>query len=107
MAARHTNWTPEIVRQRIRITKLIQALELHALGKIEMSATRIRAAEVVLRKALPDLTAVEHSGFIERPPTREEVLARLAQLHATATQRIDDGRADRSAEPVGSTSSLN
>jgi hypothetical protein len=92
-------WTPERVRERIRVTKLVQALELHALGKIEMSPSRIRAAEVVLKKALPDLTAVEHSGFIERPPTREEILARLTELHARAVERVDNGRTDGAAQP--------
>lgn len=96
-----TAWRPEKVRERIRVTKLIQALELHALGKIQMSATRIRAAEVVLKKALPDLTAIEHSGFIETPPTREELLARLTQLHARAVERVDNGGAARAVEPAG------
>ncbi len=81
--------------ERIRVTKLVQALEQHALGRREMSATRIKAAEVVLRKALPDLTAVEHSGFIETPPTREELLARIAALHGRAVGRAVDGGADR------------
>lgn len=99
---RKTIWTPDKVRERIRVSKLIQALEHHALGRREMSATRIRAAEIVLRKALPDLTAVEHSGFIETPPTREELLGRLAKLHATAASRLDDGRTTGTVEPAGS-----
>jgi hypothetical protein len=92
-------WTPDRVRERIRVTKLVQVLELHALGKIEMSATRIRAAEVVLRKALPDLTAVEHSGFIETPPTRDQILERLAHIHGRAVERLEHGGANGSAQP--------
>ena len=34
----------------------------HALGKNKMSATQVRAAEVMLRKTLPDLAAIQHSG---------------------------------------------
>lgn len=102
-----TIWTPDKVRERIRVTKLVQALEQHALGRRNMSATAIRAAEVVLRKALPDLTAVEHSGFIETPPTREEILARLAQLHGRAVERVDGRGTAGTAQPDGSAQTLN
>lgn len=104
---RKTIWTPDKVRERIRVTKLIQALEQHALGRRPMSATQIRAAEVALRKALPDLTAVEHSGFVETPPTREELLARLTSLHTRAVERVERQRAGGTSEPPGSTPTLN
>jgi hypothetical protein len=32
------------------------------LAKLEMSATQIKATEILLRKSLPDLQAVEHTG---------------------------------------------
>ncbi len=100
---RKTIWTPDKVRERIRVGNLIQAIEQHALGRRQMSATAIRAAEVVLRKALPDLSAVEHSGFVETPPTREEIVARFTALHAAAVSRIEHGRTDRTVEPAGAT----
>lgn len=41
---------------------LVNRLENHALGKNELSATQIKAIEILLRKSLPDLQAVEHTG---------------------------------------------
>ena len=58
-------WTPEIVRKRIRIAHIVRALQRHIFGDSEMSATQVRAAEVLLRKALPDQSAMQHSGAIE------------------------------------------
>ena len=39
---------------------------LHAFGKLELSLTQLKATEILLRKTLPDLSAVEHSGEIIR-----------------------------------------
>lgn len=41
---------------------LIDRLEKHALGEVEMSATQIKATEVLLRKCLPDLSHLEATG---------------------------------------------
>lgn len=41
---------------------LINRLQDHALGKVEMSATQVRAAEALIRKSLPDLKSVEWTG---------------------------------------------
>ena len=41
---------------------LIKRLQDHALGKVEMTATQVRAAESLIRKNLPDLKAIEHTG---------------------------------------------
>jgi hypothetical protein len=49
-------------REKIRISMLLIRLEQHALGECEMSATQIKATEVLLRKSLPDLSSVEMSG---------------------------------------------
>lgn len=57
------------MRRRIKATLLLKKLEDHALGlgNIEMSATQIRAAETCLRKAIPDLSAVQISGDPNNP----------------------------------------
>lgn len=57
-------WTPDVVRQRIQATAIMNRLTDHALGKIALTATQIRAAEILLRKTVPDLSAVEHSGEV-------------------------------------------
>ena len=52
----------EAVRSRIRAGGIVKRLEDHVLGKIEMSATQVSAALGLLRKAVPDLASVEHTG---------------------------------------------
>lgn len=71
---RNRMWTPEIVRERIRTSMIALRLTDHVLGKIEMSATQVSAALGLLRKTLPDLQAVAHSGHIgiEKPEELSE-----------------------------------
>ncbi len=81
MAARNTLWTPEIVRQRIQASQIMNRLQDHILGLVELSPTQIRAAEILLRKTVPDLTAIQHSGTIgvEKPEElNDSVLAHIA-----------------------------
>jgi len=49
----------EKVRERIKSTLLVERLQDHILGHQEMSQTQIKAAEILLRKTIPDLKAVE------------------------------------------------
>lgn len=49
-------------RDKIRTSMLINRLQNHVAGRIEMSATQLRAAEVLLRKTLPDQQATQVSG---------------------------------------------
>jgi hypothetical protein len=46
-------------RDKNRISNIIKRLEKHANGEIEMTATQIRAAEIYLRKCVPDLSSVQ------------------------------------------------
>lgn len=48
-------------------------LEQHVLGKVEMSATQVSAALGLLRKCVPDLSNVEHTGKDGGPIKVEEV----------------------------------
>jgi hypothetical protein len=41
---------------------LINRLQNHVIGRIEMSSTQLSAAEVLLKKTLPDLSAAELTG---------------------------------------------
>lgn len=63
MAARLRKQHQDEVRAKIQASQLINVLQNHALGKSEeLSATRIKAIEVLLRKSVPDLSAVEVTG---------------------------------------------
>jgi hypothetical protein len=51
------------VREKIQVTKLVQVLEDHALGKptgTKMTATRLKAVEMLLDKTLPNLASIKH-----------------------------------------------
>lgn len=49
-------------RHKIRTTQLINRLQNHGLGKVEMSPTQVRAVEILLKKSVPDLATVTHQG---------------------------------------------
>lgn len=52
------------VRAKIKTSQLVNRLEDHALGELELTATQIKAIEVLIRKTLPDLQSVEHGGSV-------------------------------------------
>lgn len=56
-----------MVRQKIQASVLIDRLHKHANGEIEMSASQIRAAEVLLDRSVPKLSQIQHSGDAEQP----------------------------------------
>lgn len=55
---------PEKARERIKASKIIGRLIQHIDGEIDLSATQVQAARVLLNKTLPDLKAVDHTGEI-------------------------------------------
>ena len=86
MAARKRTWTDPKTREKIRTTKLLQRLQSYALGedepgtpgkKIEMSASQVKAAQVLINKRLPDLTAADINVNKDMPENKEEIFAQL------------------------------
>lgn len=49
-------------KAKIQASNLCHRLTLHVEGKIEMSPTQVRAAEILLRKTVPDLGRTEVTG---------------------------------------------
>lgn len=75
-------------REKIKTTKLLQRLQKFALGEeedngtgkiVEMSASQVKAAEILIRKNLPDLTASDINMTQEMPESREEVFDKLKE----------------------------
>lgn len=54
----------ERLRRKIRAGMLVNRLREHVLGRIEMTETQVAAARVLLKKVLPDIAQVEHTGEI-------------------------------------------
>jgi hypothetical protein len=57
----------EDVRRKIQASQLINRLNDHVLGKLELTPTQVRAAEILLKKSVPDLSSVEHSTDPDKP----------------------------------------
>lgn len=63
MAARINKRHSDEVRARIQTSQLINVLQDHALtGESDLSPTRMKAIEILLRKSIPDLSAVTLTG---------------------------------------------
>jgi len=62
MAEREDKFHTNRVRKRIQTSQLITRLEMNALGDLEpaMTTEQSRSAEIVLRKAMPDLKATDY-----------------------------------------------
>jgi hypothetical protein len=60
--ARKTPFLDQRVREKIQASMLIRALHDCVEGRNQMTSVQVRAAEVLLRKVVPDLAAVEYSG---------------------------------------------
>ena len=74
MAKRKKLFHPDYVREKIRASQLINRLQKFAFGEIDLTVTQVRAIEILLRKSIPDLAAVEikseqtHRYVVEVPP---------------------------------------
>lgn len=66
-------------RERIKVSMIVNRLQSHVMGEVEMSSTQLQAARILLAKALPDLQSIEHSGQISTKSitemTDEELIA--------------------------------
>lgn len=76
-------------RARIRTTQLLRRLQQFALGLkgdqgevVKLSANEIRAIDILLKKRLPDLSAVEHTGELTYKHAFELSDAELAHIAA-------------------------
>jgi hypothetical protein len=83
MAARIRKHHQDEVRLRIQTSQLINRLTDHALGDTELSATQIRAIEILLKKSIPDLSAIEISGDEENPLQLVGRIELVALEHST------------------------
>ncbi len=82
MAARKHKGTkdcawPSNVRERIRTSMLVNRLTDHALGKVKMVPSQVKAIEILLRKTLPDLQSRELSGGLDVVMNHEQALDQL------------------------------
>jgi hypothetical protein len=76
MAARLRKTHQDDVRAKIQASQLVNVLQNHALGisEGELSQTRLKAIEILLRKSVPDLSAVTLTGEDGGPVQVEKII---------------------------------
>lgn len=57
----------QLIRDKINAGLLIEQLHGCALGEIELTSQQMKAIEILLKKSVPDLSAVELSGNDDSP----------------------------------------
>lgn len=67
MPARLNPRHSDMVRQKIQASVLIDRLTKHAEGELEMTATQIRAAEILLDRSVAKLSQIQHTGDEANP----------------------------------------
>ena len=69
MAERLRKRHQEEIRTKIQTSQLVNVLQNHALGvdTVEITPTRMKAIELLLKKSLPDLSSTEITGDSEQP----------------------------------------
>ena len=64
----------EQTKRRIQASQLLNRLILHANNKVDISATQIIAAKIVIGKSIPDLKSIEYKGNDEKPVQRHMIV---------------------------------
>jgi hypothetical protein len=82
VAVRKRLFHPEEVRQKIRTSQLVNRLNAFVNGEIELTHSQVTAALGLIRKTMPDLSAMAHSGIIETTKPEELSDDRLAHIAA-------------------------
>jgi hypothetical protein len=87
MAVRKRLFHPEEVRQKIRTSQLVNRLNAFVNGEVELTPHQVTAALGLIRKTMPDLSAMAHSGMIETTKPEELSDDRLAHIAAGSSAR--------------------
>jgi hypothetical protein len=76
-------------RAKIQTSQLINRLHNHVFEKTELSSTQLKSIEILLKKTLPDLSAVDHSG--DMTLRHEDALAELDDEPGTEDPEAAEG----------------
>lgn len=74
-------------RVKIQNSNILNALIEHVTGKREMSSSQVTAGIALLKKVMPDLSAVEHSGQVDVRRAAEVSDDELAAIAAGSGER--------------------
>ena len=81
MAVRKRLYHPDEVRQKIQASVLLDLLKKHATGAQTIDRSRVEAINILLKKVMPDLSAIEMTQR-EELPAEGTILDRLKGILA-------------------------
>lgn len=95
----------EETRAKVKASQLLNRLTNHGLGKIDLKPTQVKAIEVALRKVLPDLAVVEHTGateqhYVVHMPNPVKDLAEWRQVYEVPPKLTTDDPEEGGAPPI-------
>lgn len=61
------NYHANKTREKIKVTQIVHRLQKFVDGEVELSQPQVRAAEILLKKALPDLQSISIEGVDDNP----------------------------------------
>lgn len=104
MGARHgthkglvalNNQSREVARSKIKVIKIVERLQGHVNGENDMTPTQIKAAEILLKKMLPDLTSADVKTEITTKTVdiTADLISKITQLQNSAQLRINNDTA--------------
>ena len=82
MAARLRAHHQDEIRSKIQTSQLVNRLHACALNDLELRPDQLKSIEILLKKSLPDLSAIESSGDPENPVSLK---ATVEFVHARPT----------------------
>ena len=92
---------PQRARERITGSKVLTRLIDHVEGKIELTASQVNAARILLGKVLPDVRTTEITGSVQVTQTHYLTDEQLLAIAAGALQPgAIDGQSERLQEPL-------
>ena len=65
MAARLNNRHQDMVREKIRASQLVNRLENHVFGEVDLNSSQVTAALGLLKKCVPDLKSSDDTLTVE------------------------------------------
>lgn len=77
MAARLNRNHSEQVRLKIQASVIIDRLQKHFNGKLELSRDQLKSAEILLDRSVPKLSQIQHTGKDDGPIEFQEVVRRV------------------------------
>jgi hypothetical protein len=90
MAKRKQLFHPDEVKAKIQASQLLNRLQKHAFGEVDMTPTQIAAAKICLDKSVPNLSAAEITQettirYVARVPDKARTSEEWQQQHEQPT----------------------